>query len=136
MNRDLIRAAEHAIVQIERAAFRLASEVRTEARRRETRDARLDFMVNQLIGQPNPLTEKPHSATSAEKAVKDTDEYKALNTAVIDGEMGRILALGKYEATVLAAKLAVAVVAGDAVPQQEITGGAGMPLRVDPLQKV
>ena len=34
-------------------------------------------LINSLIGSDNPETNKPHSATSAEKAASASDEYRA-----------------------------------------------------------
>lgn len=106
--------AEHRIQQIETKAVNVAMAVRGESQARDERDDFLAALVNSLIGQPNPLTNKDHSATSAEKAAKDNEDYKAKDRAVLDSECKRILAWADYERAKLSARLAVAAATSEA----------------------
>ncbi len=100
--------AETRIQNIENKAVNVAMAVRGESQARDDRDEYLEASVNSLIGQPNPLTGKDHSATSAEKAVKAGDDYKAKDREVLNAECRRIMAWSDYERAKLSAKLAVA----------------------------
>lgn len=63
-----------------------------------------------LIGVPNPLTGKPHSATSAEEAIKGGARYHRAKERKLDAEGDLILARAWYDQAKLRAKLAVALV--------------------------
>lgn len=63
-----------------------------------------------LIGVPNPLTGKPHSATSAEDAIKGGARYHRAKERKLDAEGDLILARAWYDQAKLRAKLAVALV--------------------------
>lgn len=104
--------AEHRVQQIENAAVNVAFAIRAETAARDERDDFLEALVNALVGQPNPMTEKPHSATSAEKAAKCSEDYRAKETAVLNAECKRILAWADYERAKLNAKLAVIAAGG------------------------
>lgn len=135
MSRQLLVAdAEHRIARMEHYATNIAFAIRAEWQARQDRDALLDRMTNQLIGQPNPLTEKPHSATSAEKAVKDTDAYREAAMNVLNAEAGRVLAISDYDRALLTARLMVAVVEGHGVESITITTD-GKPTVVDYLKQ-
>lgn len=103
----LILDAERRIQQIDTKAVNVAMAVRGESQARDERDEFLIASVNSLIGQPNALTGKDHSATSAEKAAKDSDDYKSKDRAVLNAECHRILAWADYERAKLSARLAV-----------------------------
>jgi hypothetical protein len=94
------------------AADSVCNAVCAESAARAERDDFLEALINSIIGQPNELTMKPHSATSAEKSAKTTDEYKAREATLQSAECARIRAWAKLESTKLTAKLAVVAVAG------------------------
>jgi hypothetical protein len=111
---SMMQHASGAVDAIDAAANAVCDAVRNETAARATRDEFLDAITNSLLGQPNPMTEKPHSATSAEKAGKSSDEYKRMDALVQDAECARILAWALLERVKLTAKLAVVAVAGAA----------------------
>lgn len=107
MATTIIQEARAEIDGIMIVAGAVCNAVRGESKARDDRDEFLSASVNSLIGQPNPLTSKDHSATSAEKAAKDTDDYKAKDEAVLSAECARILAWADYERCKLSARLSV-----------------------------
>lgn len=113
MTTTIILDAEHRIAQIERRAVDVCFAIRQEQQAIDDRDTMLSALVNSLIGQPNPLTNKPHSATSAEAAAKDTEQYKAAQAARLTAEVKRVMAWADYERARLIAKLAVVAAAGE-----------------------
>lgn len=70
-------------------------------------------LTNSFIGQPNPLTNKPHSQTSAEALAKEDESYKAAQVRRQEAEYARIRASARYEQAKLTARLTVGVVVGD-----------------------
>ena len=77
-------------------------------------DARRDFKVaavRALIGSDNPETGKPHSASSAEKAVEADAEYRGFAERAASLEARKQEAFGRYEAAKLRARLAVELAA-------------------------
>ncbi len=73
------------------------------------RDDYFNAEVAKLIGTDNPLTKKPHSKESSEAAVKQSDEYKRLNTIRHEAETEKLCASSANEAALLHARLSVAV---------------------------
>lgn len=104
--------AEHRVQRIENAAVNVCFALRAERQAVDDRDELLITLRNQLIGQPNPVTNKPHSATSAEESVKLTEQYKAADAERIMAECKHIMALADYERAKLNAQLAVIAARG------------------------
>lgn len=114
----LVSEADHKIRLIETRAVDVAFAVREEAYAVEQRDTLLRELTDSLIGQPDPSkkqkadgTYPEHSATSAEKAAKSTEQYQAAKRAALDAECKRITAWADYEIAKLQAKLAVVAAA-------------------------
>ena len=74
------------------------------------RDDYLTALMNSLIGQPNPMTNKPHSQTSAEAAAKEDGRYRELCAARTDAECARLMASAAYDVAKLSARLQLAAV--------------------------
>ncbi len=118
----MIDAEKNARAQIARIAettIYLCQSMDAEHAAISARDEYVTAQINSLIGQPNPLTSKPHSQASAEAWAKEQDEYKRLATARIDAEKERLCASASAEAARLHAKLAVAVLE-HAVPSGDL----------------
>lgn len=71
-------------------------------------DKELEALVNAIIGKDNPMTGKPHSATSAIDAAKKTDTYIAAKDRELACSSALELARAKMEEVKLRARLAVA----------------------------
>lgn len=97
---DLIAIRERALV--------LCAAIRVEHAAIRERDDHLIAVVNSLIGQPNPLTNKPHSQSSAEAIAKDDARYRVLADARLDAECARLMASAEYECAKLSARAMVA----------------------------
>lgn len=69
-----------------------------ESRLRIIRDETEAEIAASLLGSDNPMTGKPHSATSAGAAAKESDEVKALRERIIDAERYTIIKRAEYEA--------------------------------------
>lgn len=80
------------------AALVLADAVQAEARLRFARETTEAEIAASLLGQPNPATGKPHSATSAAEAAKQTTEVLTMRERLLELERVTILARGNYEA--------------------------------------
>lgn len=107
------RAFEHARQQIARikdATIDLVEAMHVENRAIQARDEYLAAYVAALIGQPNGLTNKPHSHESAERAGKQDEIYRRLAASRIEAECARMMASAACEAQRLHARLAIAVV--------------------------
>lgn len=96
---------------IKEAAAAVAAAVRAEATLRAQRETTLAELTASIIGQHNPETGKPHSATSAREAAKALGAVQELNERILDAECAVILARGDYEAARIDAWLAVREVA-------------------------
>ena len=117
----LVSEADHKIGLIERRAVRVMESVREEAYAVEQRDTLLRELTDSLIGQPDPSKKRKadgtypeHSATSAEKAAKATEQYQEAKRAALDAECKRIGAWADYEMAKLRARLAVVAAGGAA----------------------
>lgn len=107
------RAFEHARQQIARikdATIDLVEAMHVEHRAIQARDEYLAAYMAALIGQPNGLTNKPHSQESAERAGKQDEQYKRLAASRIEAECARLMASAASEAQRLHARLSVSVV--------------------------
>lgn len=80
-----------------------ADAVTHEARLRMQRDDTESTIAASLLGQPNPATNKPHSASSAAEAAKATPEVLALREQIIEAERRVILTRARYECARLSA---------------------------------
>ena len=97
--------AQQAIDAIDVASERVANAIAAEVRAEDACAEELSALVNSLIGQTNPLTSKPHSATSAEAAAKETVTYKAARDRRVEAEIETARARAALESAKLRAKL-------------------------------
>lgn len=100
------------IEAIEPAAREITVALEAEHATRAARDAEREAIVNALLGNLNPMTNKPHSATSAGAAADADPTILALEQTKRAAESERIMAWARYESTRLRAKLAVRAVEG------------------------
>lgn len=56
-----------------------------------------DQLTASLLGSDNPATGKPHSATSAEKAAKETEQYREAQRHIITAKRAHVIARTQYE---------------------------------------
>lgn len=98
------------IAAIETRAEQLAEIVRTIQQNEDDRSAFKTTAIRRLIGTDNPETGKPHSATSAEKAIESDPEYRGFREVAGRLEAEKHLAFGRYEAAKLRARLEVALI--------------------------
>ncbi len=112
MNPEQLRAHAGRMAAIERvckAGVRLAEAVEREMLLEARRGIETEAAIKRLIGTPNALTGKEHSASSAEK-IKETDAgYKLYDAGRIDSIADRHRAWAEYDAAKLEAQLAVAM---------------------------
>lgn len=101
--------AERAIQAIDTAADRVAAAITSEAAAEDVCAEELSALVNSLIGQTNPLTNKPHSATSAEAAAKETVTYKTARQRRTEAEIETARARAALESAKLRAKLLTSI---------------------------
>lgn len=104
---DRIERARRAIAQVTAAGERLAQ---AAARVQELEDARpmiKSAAIRRLMTTTNEETQKPHSASSAEKIVESDAEYFAHRQLQRDAEVEKHRAYAAYEAARLDARLAV-----------------------------
>jgi hypothetical protein len=104
---NAVEMATDAIDSIEAAASRLAAACRAEMELEDGRPAEKSAAVRRLMGSENPETNKPHSASSAEKIVETDGEYAAYRRRQYDAVVEKQRAYGAYEAARLRAKLSV-----------------------------
>ena len=106
----LAAQAERLIAEVEDAARALADAVQVE-QRLEAGHALLKAAVAQsLLGQPNPQTGKPHSASSAGDAAQLSEAVTLHRQEVINAVRAKIIAQGAYEGAKLRARLSVVAV--------------------------
>lgn len=98
-------------IAIKEAAAAVAAAVRAEAMLRSHRETLVAELAASMLGQHNPETGKPHSATSAKEAAKQLPSVQELNDRILDAECDTILARGDYEAARVEAWSAVREVA-------------------------
>jgi ABC-type hemin transport system substrate-binding protein len=106
--------AEGAILRVEEAADRLATACRAEMELEDERPAQKSAAVRRLMGTENPETNKPHSASSAEKIVETDGEYAAHRRKQYDAVVEKQRAYGAYEAAKLRARLSVDLATAEA----------------------
>lgn len=95
---------------VEQAAGKLADAMAREAAKRAEKAEHEAAVVASLIGSPNPMTNKPHSASSATEAAGQDEGTVALRREIADAECAVVRARGEYEATKYRAQFAVALV--------------------------
>lgn len=88
------------------AASALADATADEMRLEDERPVVKQRAILALVGTDNPTNGKPHSASSAEAVVEAHADYAAHRLAQRDAVVARIMARGRYEAAVAAARLA------------------------------
>src|SRR5690349_16497078 len=112
MATTLLDLAEVRVVAIEQAAQAVTDAIAAENDAIRVRDEHKDALVNALIGNENPITKKPHSATSAAEAAEKDGTYRTLDGLRKRAEAARIIAWAKYEQAKLRAKIAVVAAEG------------------------
>jgi len=83
---------------IRQAAEALAEVVNAEGTLRARRERLIADLTASIIGQHNPETGKPHSATSAREAAKALPSVLELGEKILDAECAIIRRRGEYEA--------------------------------------
>lgn len=104
---DYRETAEQAIAAIEAAGERLAAACRQEMWLEDQRALVKALAIRRLMTTTNPDTEKPHSATSAEKVVETDAEYAAHRARQADAVVETIKARAAYEAAKRRADVAI-----------------------------
>lgn len=99
--------AEQAIVAIETAAERLAAAVRDEMQLEDQRPIMKTLAIRRLMQSENPETQKPHSASSAEKVVEADAEYAAHRARQHEAVVETIKARAAYESAKRRADVAI-----------------------------
>lgn len=97
--------ANRAVVDVLTAARQLGEAVSTLQRLEDERPIQKSAAIRRLMQQENPETNKPHSASSAEKVVESDAEYLAHRTRQAEAEVAKHEAFGRYEAAKLTARL-------------------------------
>lgn len=69
-------------------------------------------IATSLMGQLNPATNKPHSASSAKDSAKDMPEVRQRKAQLLDAERRTIMARAGYECARIAAWASVAPAGG------------------------
>ncbi len=88
------------------AGRRLADAVTLELELEAKKAGEKSDAIRRLIGSPNYETDKPHSASSAEKIVETDRDYATFLATLRDATAKKILARAEYDAAVVAGKLA------------------------------
>lgn len=109
---NAFHAAEQAIEIIAMATDDVCAAIAAETAAILDRDDYVDLNVIPLLGTTNPLTGKPHSATSAAEAIERTEPWRQLERARCAGEADRIRAWARHEQAKLRAQLAVLAAGG------------------------
>lgn len=107
MSTSPFESALTAIDEVEAAAERLATAQTVEATLEDQRPLVKQQAIRRIIGTENPLTQKPHSASSAEAVVEQDEQYMQHRRAQRDATVATQTAWGAYEASKLRAQLAV-----------------------------
>jgi hypothetical protein len=107
-----IATADYLITDIIEYAEAVTGAITAENDAIRERDDHRDALVNGLIGNANPMTNKPHSATSAADAAGKDESFLALDAKRKGAECERIMAWARFEAAKLRAKLAVIAAGG------------------------
>lgn len=98
------------INEIEQAAKALGDAIAAEQALEDNRCIAKSAAVLRIMATENPLTKKPHSASSAEAIVETDAEYAGYRAAQRRAVVATQEARGAYEAAKLRAKLAVELV--------------------------
>lgn len=99
--------AQAAIAHLEYAAEKRANCVAAVMELEDARPLVKSRCIAAMIGTENPETQKPHSASSAEKIVESHPEYAEHRREQIAAEVRKLMAFGEYDAAKLRAQLAV-----------------------------
>jgi hypothetical protein len=94
---------------IETAAQELATAVAAEQTLEDARVHSKLAAIERIMRADNVLTGKPHSFSSAEAVVNTDAEYQTYLERQRDAVRARILAKGRYDAAIAAARLAASV---------------------------
>jgi hypothetical protein len=108
-----IEQAERDIARIEDVARTLADAVNLCTQLEDNRALVKAAAVRRIMQTTNEETQKPHSATSAEKVVEIDPFYAEHRSAQREAEIAKQVAFAQYEAAKLTARLAVECVALD-----------------------
>lgn len=95
------------LVAVEAAAERLAQAMAEELRLHSQKGVEKSAAICRLMGTPNAETDKPHSASSAEKVVESDAEYAAFLAKCRQSIVARVRAEAEYEVAKLGARCAV-----------------------------
>jgi hypothetical protein len=88
---------EHAIQTVEEAGRVYADALAAEEQASIEASELADQLTASLLGNDNPATGKPHSATSAEKAAKESDQYRDAQRRIVAAKRAHVLARVGYE---------------------------------------
>lgn len=104
-------AVEHAIDAIEEASLAVCNAMRDEVLEQQRCEDLITSLVVATVasGNTNPLTGKPHSATSAEALAHQSVEYRAAKQERLLAECRRVQAQASVSAAKRRADLALAV---------------------------
>ena len=95
------------IAEVEAAAERYANAVAAEDAAIKARNDYEADAVAKLVGEPNPMTGKPHSEASARRFVQQTAVWRGLEEARCQMEREKIMASARLTTAQLRARLAV-----------------------------
>lgn len=114
---DVAETANEAIAQHIDAGKSYATWLGKELEIRAARDARHAEIVEALVGQTNPLTNKAHSATSA-KAAADADAgILEMEAELVRLAVSKSLALTYQQSAKLRAELSIALINAKALEE-------------------
>lgn len=102
--------ARAVINEIEQAAKALGDAIATEQALEDNRCIAKSAALQRIMLTENPLTKKPHSASSAEAIVETDAEYAGYRAAQRRAVVASYEARGAFESAKLRAKLAVELV--------------------------
>jgi hypothetical protein len=112
--RSLYDVADGAIDQIEIAQLAVIELRRKKWEADQACDDLLNELVDSMLGQPNPATNKVHSVSSATEAAKRLDVWRAKEVEKQDAQNLLSMAEAKALQVQLRAKLAVRLVGSEA----------------------
>lgn len=98
---------DRAINDVDAASNRLGRAIVAEMTLEDARALEKSAAVRRLMGTPNPETDKPHSASSAEKVVESDEEYMGYRRRQYEAVIETQRAHGAFASAKLRAKLAV-----------------------------
>jgi hypothetical protein len=113
--------AEDLVEAIEPTAARLCAAIRAEAAATTACAGLLADLTARLLEERNPVSGRPHSQSSAEKAARQTTAYELAQRDRLNAECQRVNAAATLERVTLLARLAVAKVTATAVHAESPT---------------